>query len=323
MQPGPLPSRPDAPQPPQPVAGANPPAQRSVIGTREALLLTVLTLAWGLNWPVMKVSIGTIAPLSFRTLSMWLGLPVLLAIALALKVPLRVPRRHWRELAVLTLTNMLVWYVLMMVSLQSLSSGRAAILGYTMPIFSAVLGMGLYGQRLATRQWAGVGAAALGVGLLLWHELGTMAGQPWAAIGMLVAAATWALGTQQLRHTRLGLPTLTLVFWMTLATMAVMTAMAVVLEHDRWSAPAPVAWFGVIFNAVIIIGIAQPIWLILARSLPPIASTLSVMLIPVLGTVAGAWWLGERLHWQDGAALGLILAAIGSVLWPARAPRQA
>jgi drug/metabolite transporter (DMT)-like permease len=270
--------------------------RRSVIGMRELLLLTVLTLAWGLNWPVMKVSIGTIAPLSFRTLSMWLGLPVLLAITLVLKVPLRVPRRHWRELAVLTLTNMLVWYTLMIVSLQSLSSGRAAILGYTMPIFSAVLGMWLYGQRLASRQWAGVGAAAFGVALLLWHELGTMAGQPWAALGMLVAAAVWALGTQQLRHTRIELPTLTLVFWMTLDTMVVMTALAVVLEHDRWSAqaPAPVAWFGVIFNAVIIIGIAQPIWLILARSLPPIASTLSVMLIPVLGTVAGAWWLGEQ-----------------------------
>lgn len=294
-----------------------------MIGVREALLLTVLTLAWGLNWPIMKVSIASVAPLSFRTLSMWLGLPVLLVVMLVLKAPLGVPRRHWRELAVLTATNMLVWYVLMMVSLQSLSSGRAAILGYTMPVFSALLGMGLYGQRLALRQWAGIGAAAFGVGLLLWHELGTMAGQPWAAIGMLVAAATWALGTQQLRHTRVAVPTLTLVFWMTLLTMVVMTVISAALEHDRWSAPAPVAWFGLIFNAVIIIGIAQPIWLILARSLPPIASTLSVMLIPVLGTLAGAWWLGEQLHWQDGAALGLILAAIGSVLWPARAPRQA
>lgn len=77
----------------------------------------------------------------------------------------------------------------------------------------------------------------------------------------------------------------------------------------------------ILYNAVLIFGMAQPIWLVLARSLPPVASTLSVMLIPVLGTVSGAWWLNERLHWQDGAAMLLMLVAIASVLWPARAAR--
>ncbi len=42
------------------------------------------------------------------------------------------------------------------------------------------------------------------------------------------------------------------------------------------------------------------------------------MMIPVLGTVSGAWWLGETLHWQDGAALILMGVALASVLWPAR-----
>ena len=42
------------------------------------------------------------------------------------------------------------------------------------------------------------------------------------------------------------------------------------------------------------------------------------MMIPVLGTVSGAWWLKEQLHWQDGAAIALMMVAIGSVLLPAR-----
>ena len=33
---------------------------------------------------------------------------------------------------------------------------------------------------------------ALGVALLLWHELARMAGRPWGAAGMLVSAAVWA-----------------------------------------------------------------------------------------------------------------------------------
>jgi drug/metabolite transporter (DMT)-like permease len=57
-----------------------------------------------------------------------------------LKVPFLVPRRHWRELALLTLVNMLVWHVVVIIALQQLSSGRSAILGYTMPVFAALIG---------------------------------------------------------------------------------------------------------------------------------------------------------------------------------------
>ena len=105
---------------------------------------------------------------------------------------------------------------------------------------------------------------------------------------------------------------------MTLLTTLVMTVLATALESARWAAPSPVVWATVVFNALLIFGFAQPVWLYLARSLPPVASTLSVMLIPVLGVLSGALWLGEQLHWQDVAAIGLMLVAIASVLWPAR-----
>jgi drug/metabolite transporter (DMT)-like permease len=201
---------------------------------------------------------------------------------------------------------------------QALSSGRAAILGYTMPIWSALWGYARYGQRLGPRQLAGVAAAGLGVVLLLWHEFDTFAGRPLAALLMLVAAAVWAIGTQQLRHTRIEQPTLALVFWMTLATTLFMTLLAVAFEREHWHAPPPATWFAIVFNAVVIFGFAQAVWLVLARDLPPIASTMSVMLIPVLGTLSGAWWLHERLHWQDFAAIVLLLLAIAAIMWPRR-----
>jgi drug/metabolite transporter (DMT)-like permease len=289
--------------------------------TRQIVLLILLTLVWGLNWPVMKLGVTHFPALSFRALSMWLGLPVLFLAVRAMKVPLRIERAQWRELGSLTVTNMIVWHVLAVLSVQALSSGRAAILGYTMPVFSALWGMALFGQRLSPRQMLGVAAAALGVALLLWHELGRMAGRPWAAAGMLISAAVWALGTQQLRRTRMTAPTLAIVFWMTVITTLVMTMLATALEQARWEAPSPTVWATIVFNAVMIFGFAQPAWLYLARALPPVASTLSVMLIPVLGTLSGAWWLNEQLHWQDFAAIALMLVAIASVLWPARTAR--
>jgi drug/metabolite transporter (DMT)-like permease len=291
---------------------------------RQIALLVLLTLVWGLNWPVMKLGVTHFPPLSFRTLSMWLGLPVLWLATRWLKVPLQIPRAEWPELAKLTLTNMIVWHVVAIVAIQALSSGRAAILGYTMPIFSALWGMAMFGQRLAPRQLAGVAAAALGVTLLLWHELGRMAGKPWGAAGMLFSAAVWALGTQQLRRTTMQTPTLAIVFWMTVITTFVMTVLAVTLEQRQWTAaPNTFVWAAIVFNALLIFGFAQPAWLSLARALPPIASTLSVMLIPVLGVLSGAWWLGEVLHWQDVAAIVLMLIAIASVLLPARAAQAA
>ena len=304
------------------MAPLNTPASPFALTSRQFVLLTALTLTWGLNWPVMKVGVTGFPPLTFRSISMWLGLPVLFAVTALLKVPLRIERKDWRELVLLTVTNMLVWHVFAILAVQALSSGRAAILGYTMPIWSALWGLQLYGQRLRPRQIAGIAAAGIGVLLLLWHELAHFAGRPVAALGMLFAAAIWALGTQQLRHTRIVAPTLAIVFWMTLITTLAMTLLAIVLEHSIWIAPPPKTWAAIAFNAVLIFGFAQAVWLVLARGLPPVASTMSVMLIPVLGTLSGAWWLGEQLHWQDGAAIVLMLVAIAAVMWPARAAVQ-
>jgi drug/metabolite transporter (DMT)-like permease len=267
----------------------------------------------------MKAGVTGYPPLAFRSLSMWIGLPVLWAVLRVRHIPLGIARRDWRELAALSLTNMIVWHVLAIIAVQALSSGRAAILGYTMPIFSALWGVAVFGERLRPRYLLGIVAAAAGVTLLLWHEFDSIAGRPWAAVGMLVAAAVWALGTQQIRRTTIEAPTLAIVFWMTLLTALVLSAATILFERDAWRTPSQVTMASIAYNAILIFGFAQPIWLVLARNLPPIASSMSVMLIPVLGTLSGAWWLHERLHWQDAAAIVLVLVAIASVMWPLRA----
>jgi len=290
--------------------------------TRQQLvMLVLLTVAWGFNWPVMKVGVTDFPPLSFRTLSIWLGLPILALALVVLKVPFTLPRRHWPQLLLLAATNMFAWHVCIILALRQLSSSRAAILGYTMPIFSAVIGALFFSAVLSRRGWLGVSAAALGVALLLWHELTQLAGRPTGVALALFAAAVWALGTQLLRRTTIDRPTLTLSFWMTALTAVVMTVLSVLFERTQWTAPSPATWWSVGYNAVLIFGFAQAAWFSLARGLPPIASSLSVMLIPVLGVFSGAVWLREAVHWQDWAAVALMVVAIASVLWPTRAAR--
>lgn len=289
------------------------------LSKKQLWVLTGLTLCWGLNWPVMKLGVSDFPPLSFRAISMWLGLPVLTLALHRMNIPFTIAARHRRELWTLTLTNMIVWHVLVILGVKALSSGRAAILGYTMPIFSVLWGLFVFGDKPRARAWLGVGMAALGVILLLWHELLGMGGRPLGALGILLAACLWALGTRLLRNTSINVPTLTIVWWMTLLTAIVMTTLAAIFESSQWKMPGKATWFAIAYNAVLIFGFAHAAWFYLARSLPPIASTVSVMLIPILGVFSGALLLNEHLHWQDYAAVLLMVAAIATVLWPSQA----
>lgn len=290
-------------------------------------LLVGLTLVWGINWPIMKLGVADgYPPLSFRALSMWIGLPVLALGLWALKVPFQLTRgdaqqpwRHWRELLLLSVFNMIVWHGCIILAVTLLSSGRAAILGYTMPIFSAIVGAWFFADKLSARGWLGVGSAATGVLLLLTHEFGKLTGAPLGVLLALIAASTWAVGTQLLRRTRIPAATLTISFWMTVLTAIVMSLLSMVFEQHRWRMPNTVEFLSILYNAILIFGFAHATWFYLARSLPPVASTLSVMMIPILGVFSGAVWLGEKLFWQDWAAVALMVVAIASVLWPKKA----
>ncbi len=289
---------------------------------RDLALLAFLTLAWGVNWPVMKIGVTGFPPMSFRVLCMIGAVPLVWALARSARVSLRVPRRDWRELLGLVFSNMLLWLILSTYGVMLLSSGRAAILGYTMPIWATLIGIVLYGERPSVRLWIGVAAAAVGVVLLLVNELTTMAGRPWGALLMLGAAIVWGYGTQRMRRRRISTPVLTITFWSLVAALVVCLAIALAFEPGSFrGAPGTAVWSAVVFNAIVIYGFAQSIWFRLATILPAVASSLSIMLVPVLGLFSGIVLLGETAVWTDWAALAFVLVAMGTVLLPSNGGR--
>ena len=86
---------------------------------------------------------------------------------------------------------------------------------------------------------------------------------------------------------------------MTAITGLLLTVLAAVFERDRWQVPSAPVVGAIAYNAILIFGYAHAAWFYLARGLPPVDSTLSVMFIPVLGVFSGALFLSEVLHWQD------------------------
>lgn len=289
------------------------------LSRRDLALLALLTLLWGVNWPVMKAGVQDYPPLTFRTISMLGGVLFLALIARWQGHSLRIAREHWREVVLLALTNVTIWFVLSIYGVKLLSSGRAAIVGYTMPVWVAVYGWLVYRDRYDLRTGVGVVAALAAVLLLLADELRTLTGRPLGTLLMLGAAIAWAVGTQWMRRRRVAVPLVVLSFWMLSLTSVVCVAIVLPLEGSQWvRAPNTVEWAAIAFNTVLVFGLAQLLWFRLATILPPVASSLSVMAIPVVGLFSGMALLGEAPTWHDWAALGCVLVAIATVLLPTR-----
>lgn len=273
-----------------------------------------VTLVWGLNWPIMKFSLRELSPLYFRAATMSGGALLLLAWFSARGHDMRLPRGTRLPVALLALPNVLGWHLFSILGVQELASGRAAILGFTMPIWTALLAVLFFGERLTARVIVAVAGAALAISLLVANELTALAGRPLGIVWMQIAALSWALGTIRMRRTRLALSTQAITVWMMLLSAAAFWLIAPAFEPwPRWQFSAPM-WLALAWGAAVNYGIAQVLWFDLARRLPPTASAFSIMAVPIVGTVSAIAIVGEVPRWQDWAAALFVILAIASAL---------
>ncbi len=292
------------------------------LSRKDLVLLALLTLFWGLNWPIMKIGVRDLPPLTFRTISMLGGLVVIWVAARMQGASLAIPSGRTMTVIRLAIPNMLIWHSMIIIGVKLLSSGRAAILGYTMPAWAVLSGLIFFGDRISRSALVGIALAMSGALLLLSGEFSRLSGQPLGTVLALIAAAGWGFGTVLMKRTQLDMPTISLTFWMLSFTTAIMAVLALIFEYPAIRMPNLIEWGAIIYNAAIIFGFAHVVWFRLARILPPVASSLSVMFIPVLGTFSGAWLLDEVPHWQDYVAMLLILSAMSTVLFKPRPVEQ-
>ena len=287
----------------------------TTVTSQQRIGRVLLTLMWGLNWPIMKFSLRELPPLHFRALTMALG-ALMLALYFAWRgVRLR-PRgwSEWRMVVVLGLPNVLGWHTLSIIGVSQLPAGRAATLGFTMPVWTVLLGVLLYGERLTARLALAVVAVLSGITLLLWHEWAQLAGSPAGIAWMQGAALAWAIGTIWMRRAQLTLPPEALVVWMMALATTVLAALAWWLEPaPQWQLSAW-GWASLVWAVAINYGVAQVIWFGLARALPASTSAMSVMAVPLIGTLSAPLIVGEWPQWHDLAAMVCVLVAIAAVL---------
>lgn len=282
---------------------------------RQAGLLVVLTLLWGLNWPVMKFSLREMSPLWFRAVTMSGGV---LALALFLRVrgaPIALPRAEIGRVAWLALPNIVGWHLFSILGLAALASGRAAILGFTMPVWTVLLAVALGAERASWRVAASAAAALGAVVLLSAQELGTLAGRPEGVLWMQLAAICWAGGTLLMRRTATPLSTEAVTLWMMVFGALVFWAAALAFEPaPDFAALSGAMWLALGYGVFLNFGVGQMLWFGLARELPPSASAFSIMAVPLVGLFSAAAIVGETPRASDLAAAACIVAAIAIAL---------
>jgi drug/metabolite transporter (DMT)-like permease len=289
------------------------------LSARRLWAIVALTLMWGMNWPMMKLSLQQISPLNFRALTMSVGAVFLFVYVRAQGAHMWPRRDQWPAIVGLAIPNVLGWHLVSIYGVAELASGRAAILGFTMPIYTVLIGIAFFGERLTPRVALACAAAAAAIVLLLWNEFSRLSGRPLGVLWMEIAAFSWALGTVLMRRRVLKLDAQVLTVWMLLlGSIALWSAAGVVDGPIAWASFTPVMWASLLYGALINYGLAQLIWFGMASHLPPATSAMSIMAIPMVGILSAPFIVGEWPVWQDWAAVAFIVVAIAAVLLPQR-----
>ncbi len=284
-------------------------------------VLAALTLGWGFNWPMIKLALSELPVFSFRSICLLGGAAGLYAIAAYARLPLRVPRGQWGRLLLIALFNVTVWNVCIAYGIGYMSSGRAAILAYTMPLWSVPLSAWLLKERITARRILGVGLGMGGMLLLLSVELRAVQAAPKGTLLMVAGAISWAIGTVLMKRYRVDLPVTSLTAWQLLLGGIPIYAGALALDlqdlHPLTLWPA----VALAYNVVVAFVFCHWAWYKIVTAVPVGVSSLSSLMTPVVGVFSGMLVLAERPHWQDFAALVLVLLALATVMLPPAAIR--
>lgn len=294
---------------------------RQAVPASSLLLVVILTLVWGCNWPVLKLGVTGLAPLTFRATTLPFAALGLLLIAKFSGESIRVAPALWPRVAVLALFNITGWNCLIVFGIQQMPAGRSAILAYTLPIWSALFSFWLLHEPLSRRKLVGLLVGMGGMVVLLGDEIVSVRRAPVAALLIIGAAVSWAIGTVLLRRWALPLPQNTLTGWMMLLGWLPLAVAAPFFDPHPLAALAAmssVTWFAVLYNIFFAGTIAYWAWFRMARTLPVVVSSLSSLPVPVVGVVSGMLVLGERPGASEFVALALVLASLTTVLVPER-----
>jgi len=295
---------------------STPQERSSQINATDLLMVLIVTVSWGMNYPVMKFVVNSYPPSAFRAFTFLIGCMALGSYAYFKGISIFVPKHERKALFKLSLFNMVGWHLPMIYGVSMLNSGRAAIIGYTMPVWALLASAVLYREKITITALLGIALAMSAALLLAWGSAGEWGNHPIGIAVMLAAAITWGVGNAMMKNSKLSVSGITLTFWALFIAFFFFLAITIIFERDLWEWPTLMQWLAILYGGVITFAVSYVAWFHVARKLSAVSSGLSIMLVPVFGVTGGALILGEAVTMPDIIALVLILLSMLVVLFP-------
>lgn len=283
---------------------------------RKALpLVLILTLVWGTNWPLFPIAVREVSVWTFRGVSLVGAGLALLALARIRGESLAIPRAHWGTMLAASTAYLVVWNVASTYAAILIPSGQAAILGFTMPLWAALIAWAYLGQQPDKRLLLALAVGGLGVVLLIVSGIDAYAKAPIGFTLGLLAGLGWAAGTVILKQRPVPAPPLVLTGWQLLVAAVPIVFGAFYFAQDEWFMPSPTTFLVIAYITLVPMAIGNAAWFAIVGMLPGNIAGLSSVMVPVVAMVSGAIIHREPLGLVQWASMlccaaGLCLALL-------------
>ncbi len=278
------------------------------------VLLVVLALFWGGNWPVLKIAVRELPVFWFRLVCVWGSMVGLFAIAAASGLPLALPRGERGRLLLVALFSIVGWNAFSGFGVLLLPAGRASMIGYTMPLWLVLLSAWVLRERLNGRSIAGLIMGLLGIALLMAEDLSAISSTPVGTLCMLGAATTWAIGITLVKARPFSMPPTVQTAWMMAAGGVPLALLAALNGGLGIPAMSAAAFWALVYNVLIAGVLCYWAFYKLVGLVPASVTAISSLSVPVVGVLLSMAMLGETPSPRDWIALVLIVGALAVVL---------
>lgn len=290
------------------------------IPPRVLVLLALLTLVWGTNWPLFAYATREVSVWTFRAITLGTAGLLLLAVAHLRGMSLVVPRgQRWTVVAA-AVAYLVVWNIASTYSALMIPSGQAALLGFTMPLWAALITWAMFGEKLGPRLMLAMALGALGVGLLMWRSREAYAQAPLGVALGLLSGVGWAVGTLILKKRVVTVPVMVLAGWQIVVAAVPITLAALWLGDHRWFVPSTTTIAVIAYIALVPMCVGNITWFSIVGLLPANVAGLSSILIPVVAMFAGALVHREPLGPLQLAAMLCCVSSLALALMRPSSP---
>ena len=213
-----------------------------------------------------------------------------------------------------TFFYLVLWNIASTYSAILIPSGQSAVLGFTMPLWSALISWAVLGERLSGRMLLGLLFGGAAVLLLMVPGLAAYANAPLGFALGLSAGLGWAIGTLILKRGKVIVPATVLTGWQLLITAVPTTVGALWLGDGPWFMPSWQTIVVVAYIALVPMSIGNVAWFSIVGMLPVNVAGLSSIMVPMVAMVSGALVHGEPLGPTQWAAMLCCVVALSLVL---------